>query len=229
MKGICSKCHVEKNVTRRKGRLICSSCHSKDTSRHEVCSVCRKRREVATRDKDKNPICASCRRRDPETWELCLHCDKSRPVATRGDGGAAICQSCFERQTPEKKRSYQKRWRETHLPSLRKSKRKYYGEVGERPENFGTRWTQREDSLILDPNRPSDRILAQGLRRTIRAIEDRRYFLSKGSFSSKKKGQKIAWWRQGFVKKTPATNSSRAISFFTFLCSWLFHQQLRIF
>ncbi len=52
--------------------------------------------------------------------------------------------------------------------------RKYYGSCCPNPKNHRRAWAHEEELMILDPDRPSDHLLAERIGRTVRAIHDRR-------------------------------------------------------
>lgn len=67
-----------------------------------------------------------------------------------------------------------KRWRKKHPEAWKQQKALYYARNAIYNWNTGTRWLSSEKVQILDPKRPCDRVLAQQLGRSVKAIQEKR-------------------------------------------------------
>ena len=82
-----------------------------------------------------------------------------------------------------------KRWRKKH-PQKHREERSRYKEHGRRFASATRRlWSEQEDTAILEEVRPSDRALAQQLRRSIDAIQIRRVRLRHRQHQVEKRAQ----------------------------------------
>ena len=67
-----------------------------------------------------------------------------------------------------------RRWRWKHPAARRLQRNRYYEKGAQYQHNAKIHWSDAEERRIVAPRRPCDRILAQQLGRTVRAIQVRR-------------------------------------------------------
>lgn len=74
---------------------------------------------------------------------------------------------------------YKKRWKMKNRKKVNEQKKRNYdkGSVGTLSEVglLNIRWTEEDDRIIINANRPKDRVLSKILRRSVRGIQIRRY------------------------------------------------------
>lgn len=98
MEGICDECGRSKKTVRRNrktGKFVCYNCRSKNTSKHKVCNICKRLKEVVAHNDAGKPICRACYVSDTRNHKVCLVCGKTRMVAMRTDANDPICRYCY--------------------------------------------------------------------------------------------------------------------------------------
>ena len=92
------------------------------------------------------------------------------------------------RESAETVRKRQLLWREQNPKSWRrlraKQKLRYYQQFQKNTRCKGRRWSAVEDARITAKDRPADRKISKSLGRSVQAIQQRRYLLSRGWRSS---------------------------------------------
>src|SRR5690606_38792344 len=78
-------------ATTRDGQPLCSTCRSRDTSFHEVCSKCGRTRRPIGRQEDGQAICGTCYSRGRKA--PCSSCGRDSVITARIDG-QPYCARC---------------------------------------------------------------------------------------------------------------------------------------
>ncbi len=127
----------------------------------------------------------------PEEDQLVLSSTKSAQELSRElqRSPQAITGRRYRLRNPGTAYQVNKRWRKNHPDRRRRDKNRHY-DTGEGPKhNEYQSWGQAEDRAITASNRPTDRVLAVQLGRTVRAIQNRRNVVKSLSIQPPAAGQ----------------------------------------